>query len=211
MTDKTHRAPAPETKGILIRWPRWYDRLNWLHFLGRELECREKTVDLAGVEPGHAVLDVGCGTGVLTLVAKERAGSEGEVFGIDGAPEMIEEARRKAAEEGVEVDFQVGLIEDIPFPDDTFDVVVSSLMLHHLPKDLKRRGVAEIARVLKPGGRFAAVDVDPPLLRNLETVEEAMRRVGFTEVRRARTRFRTLWIPIHYLGGYLGEYSEGGD
>jgi ubiquinone/menaquinone biosynthesis C-methylase UbiE len=93
------------------------------------------------------------------------------------------------------------LIEDIPFPDGRFDVVVSSLMLHHLPKDLKQQGIAEISRVLKPGGRFVAVDIDPPLLGNLRTVAEAMRANGFTVIRRGRTNFRTMFVPIHYLSG----------
>lgn len=71
---------------------------------------------------------------------------------------MIELARRKAAKAGSNVDFQVGLIEDIPFPDETFDLVTSSLVLHHLPADLKRVGIAEVRRVLKPGGRFLVMD-----------------------------------------------------
>ena len=201
MSPKPSPGSAPETRGIRIRWPRIYDALNRIHFLGREELYREKTVDLAVIQPGECVLDVGCGTGNLTLVAKERVGKEGTVHGIDAAPEMIAEAQRKAAACGSEVDFQVGLIENLEFPDGQFDVVLSSLMLHHLPKDLKLRGVAEIARVLKPQGRFLAVDVDPWLMKNLETVEAAMRAEGFTEIERGSTGFRTMWIPIHFLGG----------
>ena len=191
----------PETKGRLIRWPIWYDRLNRWAFSGRESRFREATVDLAAIAPGDAVLDVGCGTGNLTLAAAHRAEPNGELHGIDPAPEMIQEAARKAAERQLTVGFQVGLIEDLPFPDGKFDVVLSSLMLHHLPKDLKLRGVAEIHRVLKPGGRFVAVDLDPPLWRNLRIVEDAMKTRGFTEIRRGKTSYRTIFIPIHYLTG----------
>ncbi len=71
---------------------------------------------------------------------------------------MIALARRKAVRAGVNVHFQVGAMEMLPYPDDYFDVVLSSLMLHHLPDELKGRGLAEIRRALKPGGRFVAID-----------------------------------------------------
>ncbi len=205
MTKKPDRASAPATRGIRIRWPRLYDAMNRLHFLGREREFREWTADQAAIRPGQTVLDVGCGTGVLTLALKRRAGTDGAVDGIDAAPEMIEAAQRKAAAQRLDVRYQVGLIEDLPFADNRFDVVLSSLILHHLPKDLKRKGITEITRVLRPGGRLVAVDVDPPLLGNLRTVEEAMRAVGFTEVRRGKTKFRTMFVRVHYLSGTAGQ------
>jgi demethylmenaquinone methyltransferase/2-methoxy-6-polyprenyl-1,4-benzoquinol methylase/phosphoethanolamine N-methyltransferase len=178
-----------------------YDVMGWVHFLGRERRFREWTVRLAGVRPGDAVLDVGCGTGNLAMAAKARAGAEGDVRGIDGAPEMVEVARRKAAAAKLGVEYEVAVVENMPFADATFDIVLSSLMLHHLPGDLKRQGIAEIARVLKPGGRLVAVDLDLRVLKNLGIVEEAMKAEGFTEIHRGETPFRTLLIRIHYLAG----------
>jgi ubiquinone/menaquinone biosynthesis C-methylase UbiE len=175
--------------------------MNRFLFLGREHQFRERIVDLAAVTRGHTVLDVGCGTGNLTMVAKVRAGTDGKVYGIDAAPEMITKAERKAAEKQLDIRYQVGLIEDIPSPDNKFDVVVSSLMLHHLPKDLKRQGIAEISRVLRPGGRFVAVDLDPPFVGNLQIIVDAMRTNDFIEIRRGRTEFRTMFLLIHYVGG----------
>ena len=153
----THGTPA--TTGKVLHWARWYDVVTFILTLGREKRMRRETVERAGVVPGQSVLDVGCGTGSLTLAAKTAAGPTGNVHGIDPAPEMIDISRKKAARGHVDIEFQVGVIEDLPFPDATFDVVLSSLMLHHLPDDLKRKGFAEIARVLKPGGRFFAVDM----------------------------------------------------
>ena len=149
---------APETQGRLVPWARHYDLFVKVLTLGQMGVVRRKTVELAGIRPGDRVLDVGCGTGDLTLVAAARAGAQGEVVGIDASPEMIEVARQKTPQ-GTSARFEIALIERIPFPDNYFDVVLSSLMLHHLPGDLKQRGLAEVRRVLKPGGRVLIVDM----------------------------------------------------
>jgi ubiquinone/menaquinone biosynthesis C-methylase UbiE len=162
MIQMTHTTNSvPETTGRAIHWAGRYDLFIRLFLLGQERALREATVAMAGVKPGDKVLDVGCGTGSLALAAKRRVGTAGQVQGIDAAPEMIEVAARKSAQAHAEVVFQVGLIERIPFPDNSFDVVLCSLMLHHLPDDLKQRAFVEIYRVLKPGGHFFAVDFDP--------------------------------------------------
>jgi demethylmenaquinone methyltransferase/2-methoxy-6-polyprenyl-1,4-benzoquinol methylase/phosphoethanolamine N-methyltransferase len=153
------------------------------------------------------VLDVGCGTGTLAIAIRPRVGA-GEVHGIDTSPEMIDTAQKKAAKTRSDIDFQVALIEAIPFPDGSFDVVTSSLMLHHLPDDLKRKGFAEIRRVLKPGGRFLAMDfasesrlgLDSPIghvlsilgiLRGASVVDKLkpmLKQAGFEDVEALRTR-----------------------
>jgi len=149
------------TQGRVIHWARFYDPLIKVLTLGKEREVREETLDLAGVGKGEIVLDVGCGTGNLTFWAKERVGEAGMVCGIDPAPEMIEHARVKCARAGVDIELRTGVIEDIPFPDSTFDVVLSSFMVHHLPDEVKKKGFAEIYRVLVPGGRLLVVDLEP--------------------------------------------------
>jgi demethylmenaquinone methyltransferase/2-methoxy-6-polyprenyl-1,4-benzoquinol methylase/phosphoethanolamine N-methyltransferase len=142
----------------LIRWAWLYDAVVWLMSFGRAKAIRTLTADLAAIRPGEAVLDVGCGTGDLTLEAKARAGASGTVCALDAAPEMIAVARRKAARRRADVDFRVGLIEANGFPAQSFDVVLSSLMMHHLPDELKLSGLKECRRVLKPGGRLVIVD-----------------------------------------------------
>ena len=153
---------GPQTSGITLHWAAQYDIFTGLLGLGVNRPNSRMVIELAKVKPGDKVLDVGCGTGNLTLTAKSSAGASGAVYGVDAAPEMIEVARKKARHAGLDVVFDVGLIENISFPDGTFDVVVSRLVIHHLPDELKSRAFAEIFRVLKPGGHFLIVDFNPP-------------------------------------------------
>ena len=127
-------------------------------FGGKGRELRQRTVTLAQLQLGDQVLDVGCGTGTLALEVQRRVGSAGCVVGIDPGNEQIARARAKVARHDLPIAFQVGVIEQLAFPDQTFDVVLSTLMMHHLPKSLKVQGLAEIARVLKPGGRLIIAD-----------------------------------------------------
>ena len=123
---------------------------------------RQETLRHARLHTGDRVLDVGCGTGVLTRSAAGVVGPTRLVVGIDPSVRMIATARKKAAREGIEAEFRLGVIEQIPFEDGHFNIVLSSLMLHHLPPDLKREGLREAHRVLKPGGRLLVVDLDKP-------------------------------------------------
>src|SRR5436190_9731668 len=153
---------APHTKGRLIHYAHLYDPLIWVMTLGRARTLRRLPLDLAAVRPGERVLDVGCGTGDLTVAAARRVGPKGAVYGIDASPERIEVARSKARHGHSPARFQVQAVEALTFPDGSFDVVLSSLMIHHLPGDLKARALVEIRRVLRPGGRVMILDLQPP-------------------------------------------------
>jgi ubiquinone/menaquinone biosynthesis C-methylase UbiE len=168
MPRQVHQSPKEEheiTTGKTLHRARLYDLLGAILMLGRGPAMRERTIALAHLVPGESVLEVGCGTGEMAMRAKARSGPRGFVAGIDPSPEMIAEARQKAARANLDIDYRVAGVEALPFADATFDVVLSSLMMHHLPEDLKPRALAEIRRVLKPGGRLLIVDLTEPASR----------------------------------------------
>lgn len=154
----------------------FYDILVWLLTLGRERPFRERLLELARLEAGESVLDVGCGTGTLAIAARRRVGPSGIVQGIDASPEMIARAIRKAAKAGVDVTFQTAIIEKLPFPDRRFDVVFSTMMLHHLPRPTREQGAREMRRVLKPGGRVLAVEFGMPTRQHKGIISHLHRR-----------------------------------
>jgi SAM-dependent methyltransferase len=104
------------------------------------------------------MLDVSCGTGSLALLAKEQVGPEGGVHGVDASEQMIAYARRKAKRSGVDIAFDVAAAQQLPFGDASFDVVLSTLALHHLPRPARAQLYREARRVLKPDGRALVVD-----------------------------------------------------
>jgi ubiquinone/menaquinone biosynthesis C-methylase UbiE len=127
----------------------------------RERTFKDLLLDQAGLAAGQRVLDLGCGTGTLAIWAKQREPGI-EVTGIDGDPEVLDRARRKAAEAAVAIDFREAMADELPFEAASFDRVVSTLFFHHLGPDTKRRCAAEIARVLKPGGELHVADFGRP-------------------------------------------------
>jgi ubiquinone/menaquinone biosynthesis C-methylase UbiE len=176
------------------------------------------TVELAGVKAGDTVLEVGCATGTLTLAAKQAAGPSGKVYGIDIIPGMIEASQRKAAQANVEIIFQLGSIDCIPFPDNHFDVVMCSFMIFHMSDKTRRKGIAEIQRVLKPGGRLLALDLALPpqpfqrwiarkLLgfsanEDLRDLIPLMEASGFSDMEYGPAKFPIMGLSvIAYLGG----------
>jgi demethylmenaquinone methyltransferase/2-methoxy-6-polyprenyl-1,4-benzoquinol methylase/phosphoethanolamine N-methyltransferase len=128
---------------------------------GRKHEAfRRHVLELAALESGECLLDAGCGTGMMALrIAAQHPNCT--AHGVDISPKMIAVARRDAEGQGLAVNFQVGSITDLSYPDDFFDVVITNIMYHHLDLAEKRQAVNEIARVLKPGGRYVSAEFGP--------------------------------------------------
>ena len=131
-----------------------YDPLTRLFGFG---PIRDALIAQAKVQPHHQVLDIGCGTGTLSVALKERH-TQADVCGLDPDPKALARARRKAQRAGVTVRFDQGFADALPYADATVDRVVSSLMFHHLPREVKEGTLREVRRVLKPGGELHLLD-----------------------------------------------------
>lgn len=142
-------------------WVRHYDLVVNLVTLGRTRAVHKQTLALVELNPGDAVLDVGCGTGALALEVERAAVPGGTIVGVDVEPAMIEQAQRRADKDQSGVHFEIASIEQIPYADETFDLAFSTLMYHHLTDAQRDAGFYEVRRVLKPGGRFILVDINP--------------------------------------------------
>jgi SAM-dependent methyltransferase len=141
-------------------------RFNWLTGLfdpvskltTREGAFKRRVLERAALREGERVLDLASGTGTLALAAARSAPGL-RVIGVDGDPAILERARAKA---GREVTFDEGLSTDLPYEDESFDVVLSTLFFHHLTDQAKLRSAEEVRRVLRPGGRLVIGDVGRP-------------------------------------------------
>jgi ubiquinone/menaquinone biosynthesis C-methylase UbiE len=131
-----------------------YDPLTRLLGVGT---AHRKLIHQAAIEPGYQVLEIGCGTGNLTILTARLCAGVG-IVGMDPDPKALERARRKAARGGASVRFDQAFAEALSYPDASFDRVLSALMLHHLPPDTKLAAVREAWRVLRPGGSLHVVD-----------------------------------------------------
>jgi len=139
-----------------------YDFVEPILMLGKQAEYDRHIVSLIELKSGDRVLDLGCGTGVMTRMIADKldAKAGGVSLGIDAAAKMIRVARKKR--ESKTCRFEVEAAEKLPFENESFDAVVSSLFFHHVPIDLKEQSLSEAYRVLRPQGRLVIADMHTP-------------------------------------------------
>ena len=133
----------------------FYDPIMWL--LGFD-KARQALVDQAALQPHDRVLDVGCGTGAVSVLVKQ-AHPGVDVVGLDPDDNALGRARRRAARAGVSIRFDLGFAGTLAYPDRSFTRVLSSMMFHHLGSEEKRKMLGEVRRVLAPGGRLEMLDI----------------------------------------------------
>lgn len=151
---------ANKPPGLLLQHAVRYDALLWLFTLGRERFFRGLVLDRAQLKRGERVLDIGCGTGSLAIEAAKRVGPEGIVCGVDASAPMVERARKKARKAGLEIALGEAPAQALPYPDGTFDLVLCTLVFHHLGRAARECSAREMKRVLHPDGRIVVVDFE---------------------------------------------------
>ncbi len=176
-----------------------YDPLVSLMGFGR---AGKELISQANIEPGHHVLDVGCGTGTLIVLLK-REYSAVQVVGLDPDSKALQRARNKVMHAGVSVQLDHGFADELPYAEGSFDRVFSSFMFHHLDEQERERTSREVLRVLKPGGSFHLLDfvvknASPGFFDRLfgghallktnsnERLLQLVKRAGFTNVTKVR-------------------------
>jgi L-amino acid N-acyltransferase YncA/2-polyprenyl-3-methyl-5-hydroxy-6-metoxy-1,4-benzoquinol methylase len=164
-------------------------------------------VAVAELRAGETVLDLGSGGGIDVLLSARRVGPYGKVYGLDASPDMIELARRNAAEAGAaNVEFLHGTIEDIPLPGQAVDVIISNCVVNL--SDDKAAVLAEAFRVLRPGGRLGISDMvtDDPVRRGA-----AERRVGCEAGALSVPEYRDLLLATGFVGATITLTADHGD
>jgi ubiquinone/menaquinone biosynthesis C-methylase UbiE len=184
------------TPGKLVGHGR-YELFAAVFFGGRRRRVFAQLAAASGTRPGDRVLDVGCGSGYFTRMMADAVAPDGTAEGVDPSGEAIAQARSLTGL--ANCTFSDGVAEALDAPDGSYDVVVSSLTIHHLPEALRRQAIGEMLRVLRPGGSVLIADSRPPATRigrrlmrrhspamannPVDLIETMVREVGFEQLR----------------------------
>jgi ubiquinone/menaquinone biosynthesis C-methylase UbiE len=196
-----HGDTAGRTPGKLVGHGR-YELFAALFFGGRRRRVFRRLAAASGARPGDRVLDVGCGSGYFTRLMAEAVAPDGTAQGVDPSGEAI--AQASSLTRLANCTFSDGIAEALDAADGTYDVVVSSLTIHHLPETLRPQAIGEMFRVLRPGGSLLIADSRPPATRigrqlmsrhspamannPVDLIETIVRQAGFEQLRNGDLR-----------------------
>lgn len=176
--------------------------------------AHRQLVDQAQLQPGHRVLEIGCGTGSLTLQVKALHPVVA-IIGLDPDPKALRRAQRKAERQGVVLQLDRGFSDELPYADGSYDRVLSAFMFHHLSHDEKKQTLHEIRRVLRPGGSLHVLDIsgahkgfiarllhrsDRLRENSVRTILSLMRDAGFADPREVSHRHTAFGRVVFYRG-----------
>jgi ubiquinone/menaquinone biosynthesis C-methylase UbiE len=156
----------------------FYDRL--IAASMREQEFKRELIRQINLQLGDRILDLGCGTATLLMMLKT-VEPAAEVIGLDADEKVLAIAQRKIQAAGLDIQLDQGMAYQIPYPESNFNQVISSLVIHHLTLDNKRRAFKEVYRVLQPGGQFHIADFGCPRHLWARLINPIMK--GFEETR----------------------------
>jgi len=179
---------------------------------------RKDLLSQMGNLKGKRILDVGCGTGTMAVLIKQIYPGA-DVVGLDGDPQILEIARSKARALETAIRFEQGMSFNLPYPDDSFDAVTTSMMLHHLERNDKQKTAEEMYRVLRPGGKLYGADfAEPrsrfgkavrPIVRHLERVADNLD--GFLPIMFDQAGFEGYGESRRYFWGSIASFQASKD
>jgi ubiquinone/menaquinone biosynthesis C-methylase UbiE len=179
----------------------------------QEDHLRSQLILQAEILPGMKVLDLGSGTGSLTILIKQ-SHRMASVYGLDADPQVLEIARRKASHAEVDINLDQGMAYQLPYPDGMFDRVVTSLAFHHLDIHEKQLAMREVFRVLRPGGYFCLLDFGKPHGWYARLASQVLRRTehaadnvqGLLPVMMGQAGFQNV-VEVERLPMFMGDIS----
>jgi ubiquinone/menaquinone biosynthesis C-methylase UbiE len=160
MTRPEHDTADTDTSGRHMGCGPTHDVLAAVFFGGRRRRVYTELTTRSGARRGDRVLDVGCGDGYFTRIMANAVGADGTALGVDPSPEAI--ARARKVTRAANCTFSEGVAEHLDASEGSYDVVVSGLMVHHLPEAIRPQALREMFRVLRPGGRVLIAEFRPP-------------------------------------------------
>ncbi|MFE1596806.1 class I SAM-dependent methyltransferase [Nocardia sp. NPDC058705] len=193
--------------GLVIEGLRRYNAFTSVFFLGRHRRLLAEFVTLAGARPGDHALDIGCGPGKLVRALGGATGPTGAAVGVD--PSATAVADNSDRDRAAQHRYVVGPAQELPLPDAEFDVVTCTFVMHHIPESRRDAAIAEMWRVLRPGGRLLLADASPsPRMRavlslflgrggdpfadaDIRHYTDQVEAVGFTELTYRQSRDQT--------------------